>query len=107
MRGDDALEKRDVVGIVDPRRCDLHVGGVAGRRERVGIGGDRERVLAEHADDVVALADAGQQDGRTLAHEASDGAWNCASVSARRPSRSVSSDSTSVGGTLPRFTSGP
>ena len=78
-------------------------------RERARVGGDRERVLGERADDVVALADAGQQDGGALADRGQPpaGPWNCASVSARSPSRSVSSDRTSAGGTLPRFTSEP
>ena len=54
-------ERRDVRGIVDPRHRHASVRGVLGRRERVGIGGDRERVLGERRDDVVALADAREQ----------------------------------------------
>ena len=77
--GDELLEERDVAGVVDARRRDGEVGGVARGRERVGIGGDRERVLGERADDVVALADAGEQDRGALAA--------IAALSHRRPAR--------------------
>ena len=55
-------QRRDVAGIVDPRTARAVVRGVLRRRERVRVGRDDGRVLGERRDDVVALADAGQQD---------------------------------------------
>ena len=45
------------------------VRGVLGGRERVGVSRDHGRVLGERRDDVVALADPGEEDRRAY------GAW--------------------------------
>jgi hypothetical protein len=55
-------ERRHVVGIVDARRGEAVVRGVLRGCERIRVGGDRRRVLGEGGDDVVALADAGEED---------------------------------------------
>ncbi len=56
-------QERDVLGRVRARRGDAVVGGVLRGRQRAHVGRDHGRVLREGGDDVVALADAGQQDG--------------------------------------------
>ena len=63
MLGDELLEERDVARVVDPRRRHPDVGRVLRRRERARVRRDHEGVLGERADDVVALADARQEDG--------------------------------------------
>ena len=62
---DDSPKGGDIIGIVDPRHEHVPVRVVERRRERVRIGGDRRRAgAAEGADDVHALARAGEEDGR-------------------------------------------
>ena len=61
-----ARQRRHVRRVVDPRHRDADVGGVLGRRKRVRIRGDDGRVLGERRHDVVALADAREQDGYAL-----------------------------------------
>ena len=56
-------EEGDVAGVVDARWRDAVLRGVLRGRKRVRIGGDRRRELREAGDDVVALADAGEEDG--------------------------------------------
>jgi hypothetical protein len=57
-------QRRHVVRVADERHGGAHVRGVLRRRERRGVGGDRARQLGEAGDDVIALADAGQEHGR-------------------------------------------
>ena len=54
----DAAEARFFVGYVQ----EPVMGGVLGRRQRVGVRGDHGGVLGERGDDVVPLADPGQED---------------------------------------------
>ena len=89
-------QERDVAGIVGARRRDAHVGRVLRGRQRAHVGGDHRRVPREGGDDVVALADARQQD-RGL-H-----VWKRVNVSERRPSRRLSTPIRSCGRMLPRL----
>ena len=57
-----AAQRRHVGRVVDQRHRDAVVRGVLRGRERVRVGGDDRRVLGEGGDDVVALADAGEED---------------------------------------------
>ena len=61
--GDQPLQERHVVGVVDTWRRHAEVGRVLRGGERRRVGRDRERVLGERADDVVALADTSEDDG--------------------------------------------
>ena len=101
VRRDELLQERDVCVVVDARRRDAQVRGVLRGRERVGVGGDRERMARERGHDVVTLADAGQQHG---GHQSS---WSLATVSERSPRRRLSSETTALVGMLPRLISGP
>jgi hypothetical protein len=56
------LQRRNVAGVVDARNGAARVRRVLRRRERVGVGRHHRRVLGERRHDVVALADAGEQD---------------------------------------------
>ena len=54
------LKRRDVGRVVDAGDGTAVMGGVLGRSERVGIGGDHGGVLGKGGDDVVALAHPGE-----------------------------------------------
>ena len=59
-----ALERRNVVRVVDQRHRGAYVGGVLRGRERRGVCDERLGEASEAGDDVVALACTGEQDGR-------------------------------------------
>ena len=62
MLGDEPRERVDVARVVDARDERAVVGVVERGRERVEVGGDRRRAgAAERADDVDALARAGEE----------------------------------------------
>ena len=60
------LKERHVSGVVYTRRRHVEVRRVLRRRERARVGRDHERMLGERADDVVALADAREDDRYAL-----------------------------------------